>query len=105
MNDKNFVTKPTLAPFSEFNNILNGGWDKGVLTHNGPTVQKLEKEVNNFLNIDNTVAVTNGTIALQIAIKALNIKGEIITSPFSWIASVLQYSEGCTPVYVDDLET
>jgi len=106
-DNKIFVTKPTLAPFSEFNNILNGGWDRGVLTHNGPLVQKLEKEVNNFLNIDNTVAVTNGTIALQIAIKALNIKGEIITSPFSWIASVsaIQW-EGCTPVYVDaDLET
>ena len=65
------------------------------------------KEINDFLGVDNTVAVTNGTIALQIAIKALSLKGEIITSPFSWIASIAAIQwEGCKPVYVDaDIDT
>ncbi|MDC1145876.1 DegT/DnrJ/EryC1/StrS family aminotransferase [Candidatus Marinimicrobia bacterium] len=108
MKNKNiYVTKPTLAPFSEYTNILRTGWESGVLTHNGPLVQKLEKNINDFLGINSTVAVTNGTIALQIAIKALSLKGEIITSPFSWIASIAAIQwEGCKPTYVDaDIDT
>ena len=107
MQNKNICNKPTLAPFSEYNNILSSGWENGILTHNGPLVQRLEKEINDFLGVDNTVAVTNGTIALQIAIKALSLKGEIITSPFSWIASIAAIQwEGCKPVYVDaDIDT
>ncbi|NIK91376.1 DegT/DnrJ/EryC1/StrS family aminotransferase [Mangrovimonas sp. CR14] len=101
-NNPIFVTKPTLAPLEEFTEILNGVWDRGILTHNGPLVQELEQEVCKKLNINHFVAVTNGTIAIQMAIKALGVKGEIITTPFTWVAtlSAIQW-EGCTPVFCD----
>ena len=70
-------------------------------------MQQLEKELIQTLKIKNFVAVTNGTIALQMAIKALRLKGEIITTPFTWVATVsaIQW-EGCTPIFCDiDPET
>ncbi|MDD4429584.1 MAG: DegT/DnrJ/EryC1/StrS family aminotransferase, partial [Paludibacter sp.] len=89
MNDKPiYVTQPSLAPLDEYMKILQGVWERGILTHNGPLVQQLEKDLCEKLNIPNFVAVSNGTIALQMAIKALELKGEIITTPFTWIATV-----------------
>ncbi|MEX2428346.1 MAG: DegT/DnrJ/EryC1/StrS family aminotransferase [Bacteroidales bacterium] len=95
-----FVTQPSLAPLEEYMEILKGVWDRGILTHNGPLVQQFEKDICHKLEIENFVAVSNGTIALQMAIKALGLKGEIITSPFTWIATVSAIMwEGCTPVF------
>ena len=108
MNDKPiYVTKPSLPPLEEYIEILRGVWDRGILTHNGPLVQKFEKDLATKLNINNFVAVTNGTIAIQMAIKALELKGEIITTPFTWIATISAIKwEGCTPVFCDiDPET
>lgn len=108
MNDKPiYVTQPSLAPLNEYMKILEGVWERGILTHNGPLVQQLEKDLCGKLNIPNFVAVSNGTIALQMAIKALELKGEIITTPFTWIATVSAIKwEGCTPVFCDiDPET
>ena len=102
-----YVTMPTLAPLNEVNELLQGVWQSGVMTHNGPLLQKFEKEVRDWHGAQYHTVVVNGTIALQMAIKALELKGEIITTPFSFIAttSAIQY-EGCTPVYVDiDPET
>jgi dTDP-4-amino-4,6-dideoxygalactose transaminase len=108
MNEKPiYVTQPSLAPLDEYMKILQGVWERGILTHNGPLVQQLEKDLCEKLNIPNFVAVSNGTIALQMAIKALELKGEIITTPFTWIATVSAIKwEGCTPVFCDiDPET
>jgi len=82
-------------------------WDSGIMTHNGPLVQQFEKEVQAFLGCSNLVACTNGTIALQMAIRALGLKGEIITTPFTFIATISSIMwERCTPVFVDiDPET
>jgi dTDP-4-amino-4,6-dideoxygalactose transaminase len=105
-----YVTQPSLAPLDEFTEILRGVWDRGILTHNGPLVQQLEAELCTKLQIPNCVAVSNGTIAIQMAIKALGLSGtngEIITTPFTWIATIsaIQW-EGCVPVFVDiDPET
>lgn len=97
-----YVTQPSLPPLEEYTQLLESVWDSGILTHNGPLVQKLEKELCNKLNIDNFLTVTNGTIAIQMAIKALELKGEIITTPFSWIATVSAIKwEGCTPIFCD----
>jgi len=108
MSDKPvFVTQPSLAPLKEYTELLKGVWERGILTHNGPLVQQLEKELCHTLDLKHFVAVSNGTIALQMAIRALNLKGEIITSPFTWVATVsaIQW-EGCTPVFADiDPET
>lgn len=97
-----FVTQPSLAPLEEFTALLKGVWERGILTHNGPLVQQLENEIRNKLSLKHFVAVSNGTIAIQMAIKALEIKGEIITTPFTWVAtlSAIQW-EGCTPVFCD----
>lgn len=108
MKNKNiFVTMPSLAPLSEVNTLLEGIWERGIMTHNGPLVQRFEKEAAAFLKVKNMVAVTNGTIAIQMAIKALKLKGDIIMTPFTFIATLSSIIwEGCNPVFVDiDPET
>jgi len=106
-NNPIYVTQPTLAPLDEFVDLLKGVWERGILTHNGPLVQQLEKEISKKLNLNNFVAVSNGTIAIQMAIKALELKGEIITTPFTWIATISAIKwEGCEPIFCDiDPET
>lgn len=102
MKNPVYVTQPSLAPLAEYNEILQGVWERGILTHNGPLVQQFEKELSKKIEIKNLVSVTSGTIALQMAIKALELKGEIITTPFTWIATVSAIMwEGCTPVFAD----
>jgi dTDP-4-amino-4,6-dideoxygalactose transaminase len=97
------VTMPSLAPLTEFAEILKGVWERGILTHNGPLVQQFEREISRKLDLPGFVAVANGTIAIQMALKALGITGgEIITTPFTWVAtlSAIQW-ERCTPVFCD----
>ena len=98
---------PTLAPLEEVNELMKGIWVSGIMTHNGPLVQRFEKECADFLGVPNLVSCTNGTIGLQMAIRALRLKGEIITTPFTFIATINSILwEGCTPVFVDiDPET
>ncbi|MCC6600412.1 MAG: DegT/DnrJ/EryC1/StrS family aminotransferase [Crocinitomicaceae bacterium] len=102
-----YVTMPSLAPLEEYTELLKGVWERGILTHNGPLVQQLEREICAKLELDNFVVVANGTIAIQMAIRALALSGEIITSPFTWVATVSAIKwEGCTPVFCDiDPET
>jgi dTDP-4-amino-4,6-dideoxygalactose transaminase len=102
-----YVTQPSLAPLEEYVTLLKGVWERGILTHNGPLVQQLEKDICNTVGISNFVSVSNGTIAIQMAIKALELKGEIITTPFTWIATISAIKwEGCEPVFCDiDAET
>jgi dTDP-4-amino-4,6-dideoxygalactose transaminase len=97
-----FVTQPSLAPLHEFTALLEGVWERGILTHNGPLVQQLERDLCKKLGLNHFVAVSNGTIALQMAIKALELKGEIIISSFTWVATVSAIKwEGCTPICCD----
>lgn len=99
------VTQPSLAPLEEFSEILRGVWERGILTHNGPLVQELEREICKEFGLGHFVAVSNGTIAIQMALKALGLSGsggEVITTPFTWVAtlSAIQW-EGCHPVFCD----
>ena len=98
---------PTLAPLDEVNEIMKSIWETGIMTHNGPLVQRFEKEVCEYLHLPQMVSCCNGTLALQMAIKALGKTGEIITSPFPFIATISSIMwEHCTPVFVDiDPET
>ena len=97
-----YVTQPSLAPYEEFVETLRPSWESGILTHNGPLVQKFEKEIAKRLKVKNYVAVSNGTIALQMAIKALGLNGEIIVPAFTWIATVSAIKwERCKPVFCD----
>ncbi len=96
------VTMPFLPRVEELNTFLSKIWESGILTHNGPTVQEFERLLSENIGLMNPVAVTNGTIAIQMAIRALGIKGEIITSPFTWIASISAIIwEGSAPVFCD----
>lgn len=101
------VTNPNLAPLHEYVKYLEQIWDTGILTHNGPFLQQFEREIVSHYKVKNFTAVSNGTMALQLAIKALDLQGEIITSAFSWVAtlSAIQW-EKCSPVFCDiDRET
>lgn len=96
------VTKPFLPPKEEYDKYLEGIWKRNWLTNNGPLVNELELELKRYLDINHLLYVSNGTIALQLAIKALGLKGEIITTPFSYVATTSSIVwEGCTPVFVD----
>lgn len=101
------VTKPFLPKSQEYGEYINSIWERQWLTNNGPLVNELELKLKNYLNIKHLLYVSNGTIALQIAIKALELKGEIITTPFSFIATANSIVwEGCSPVFADiDRET
>ena len=96
------VTKPFLPALEEYNKYLKKIWDLQWVTNHGPLVQELEKELGEYLGVKHLLFVNNGTIALQIAIKALAPKGEIITTPFSYVATTNSILwEGCTPVFAD----
>ncbi len=96
------VTKPFLPPSSEYKELLDGVWERNWLTNNGPLVQQLEAELKEFLGVSHVHFVTNGTIALQLAIKALDLHGEIITTPFSYVATTSSIVwENTTPVFAD----
>lgn len=103
MDEKSiYVTQPSLPKLEDYMELLKGVWERGILTHNGPLVQKFEKDLCTTLGIRNFVAVNNGTMAIQMAIKALELKGEIITTPFTWIATISAIKwEGCKPVFCD----
>ncbi len=96
------VTKPFLPPQNEYNKYLLDIWQRNWLTNNGPLVNELELRLKEYLNLNHLLFLTNGTIAIQIAIKAMKLKGEIITTPFSYVATTSSIVwEGCTPVFVD----
>ncbi|MDQ3842564.1 MAG: DegT/DnrJ/EryC1/StrS family aminotransferase [Bacteroidota bacterium] len=96
------VTKPFLPPIEEYQSLVKNIWQREWLTNNGPLVNEFELRLKEVLNLDHLLFVSNGTIALQIAIKALGLKGEIITTPFSYVATTSSIVwEGCVPVFVD----
>lgn len=98
------VTLPFLPPREEYDRYLDGIWNRNWLTNNGPLVNELELSLKEHLGVPHLLFVGNGTIALQLAIKALELQGEIITTPFSYVATTSSIAwEGCTPVFVDIL--
>jgi dTDP-4-amino-4,6-dideoxygalactose transaminase len=101
------VTKTFLPPVEDYLEQIKRIWNNNHLTNHGPLVNELENKIKEFLGVKYFFLVTNGTVALQIAIKALNLSGEIITTPFSYVATTSSIVwEGCKPVFVDiDPET
>jgi dTDP-4-amino-4,6-dideoxygalactose transaminase len=96
------VTKPFLPDIEDYLQYVRGIWDRNWLTNNGPLVNDLELKLKDYLGSKHLLYLGNGTIALQIAIKALGLKGEIITTPFSFVATTAAISwEGCEPVFAD----
>ena len=96
------VTRPFLPAQEVYNEYLSGIWQRQWLTNMGPLASDLELKLKAHLNLKHVLFVTNGTIALQMAIKALGLSGEIITTPFSFVATTSSIVwEGCRPVFVD----
>ena len=96
------VTKTFLPPINEYIEYLEKIWESNWITNQGPLSEELESRLKDFLNVDNLLLVSNGTIALQLAIKALALKGEIITTPYSYVATTNSILwENCTPVFCD----
>ena len=96
------VTKTFLPPLEEYSAILKRAWDAGWITNRGALVKELEEKLKAYLKVHNIIVMTNGTLPLQIAIKALGLTGEIITTPFSYVATTSSIVwENCIPVFVD----
>jgi dTDP-4-amino-4,6-dideoxygalactose transaminase len=96
------VTKTFLPPFEDYQAKLQQIWKSGWLTNNGQFENELTIKLGQYLGISHIELVANGMLALQLAIKVLDLKGEIITTPFSYVATTTAIVwEGCTPVFVD----
>jgi dTDP-4-amino-4,6-dideoxygalactose transaminase len=97
------VTKTFLPPKAEYEQYLNQIWENGQLTNQGPLLQRFEQQIKQYLDVENFHFVANGTTALQLALRALDItEGEIITTPFSYVATTSSILwERCEPVFVD----
>lgn len=96
------VARTDLPTLKEYNSYLRVIWKSHWLTNNGPLLQQFESELKKYLKVEYIVPVSNGTLAIQIAIKALDLKGEIITTPFTFAASSTAIIwEHCKPVFAD----
>jgi len=96
------VTKTFLPPLDEYIKYLEKIWETHWVTNQGPLAEDLESKLKEYLNVKNLLLVSNGTIALQLAIKALNLKDEIVTTPYSYVATTNSILwENCTPVFCD----
>jgi len=97
-----YVTKTYLPDFQKYTETLRRAWEKGWITNNGELVQELEDRLKKYLGVRHLFFCSNGTIVLQMALKAYDIKGEVITTPFSYVATTNSILwEGCTPIFVD----
>ena len=102
MNKNIFVTQPYLPPLEEFIPYLKKIWESKNLTNCGPFHQQLEKELCEYLGVEHLALFTNGTIALITALQSLRITGEVITTPYSFVATSHSLLwNGIKPVFVD----
>jgi dTDP-4-amino-4,6-dideoxygalactose transaminase len=102
VKEKIFVTKTYLPPIDLYTGYLKKIWKNNWITNHGQFSLQLEKRLKNFLGVKNLILVSNGTVALEIAIKALGIKKEIITTPFSYVATTSSIVwTNCKPVFAD----
>ena len=103
MNEKQItVTAPLLPDLDEFNVLLREIWDSKWITNNGSFHKQLEKELAEYLKVPYISLFTNGTLPLLTALQALRITGEVITTPYSFVATTHSiWWNGCKPVFVD----
>jgi len=96
------VTKTFFPPIEDYQNQVQRIWDNQWLTNRGALVLELEDKLKEYLSVSNILLLNNGTIPIQIALKVLGNGGEIITTPFSYVATTAAIVwENCTPVFVD----
>lgn len=97
-----YVTRPSLPPLEEFTDLLGQIWESRVLTNGGPFHQEFERTLAKHLGVEHLALFTNGTIALVTALQALRITGEVITTPYSFVATAHSLLwNGIKPVFTD----
>ncbi|HZM05600.1 MAG TPA: DegT/DnrJ/EryC1/StrS family aminotransferase [Candidatus Saccharimonadales bacterium] len=97
-----YVTRPFLPPLADFTQGLQEIWSSEWLTNNGPVLQRFQKELCDYFNTSNVCLFNNGTLALQIALQGLQVSGEVITTPFTFVATThALYWNKIRPVFVD----
>lgn len=97
-----YVTQPFLPPLEEFLPYLEQIWQNKILTNGGPFHQQLEQELCKYLGVEHIALFTNGTIALVTALQSLRVTGEVITTPYSFVATSHSLLwNGIKPVFVD----
>ncbi len=97
-----YVTKPFLPSLEAFTQGLEEIWDNQWLTNNGPIVKRYTNELSNYFETDNVCLFTNGTLALQIGLQGMGIAGEVITTPFTFVATThALFWNKIRPVFVD----
>jgi dTDP-4-amino-4,6-dideoxygalactose transaminase len=102
MKNNIFVTKPFVPPLSEFTPYLESIWENKVLTNGGPFHQELEQKLCQYLGVNHICLFSNGTLGLITALQALRITGEVITTPYSFVATAHSLLwNGNKPVFVD----
>ena len=100
--EQTFVTRPYLPPLEEFIPYLEQIWENKWLTNDGPFHQQFEEALARYLGVPHLALVTNGTLALVTALQALRITGEVITTPYSFVATAHSlFWNGIKPVFVD----
>lgn len=101
-DDPIYVTRPFLPPLEELTPLLSQIWDSRVLTNGGPFHRQFETALAAHLGVDNLALFANGTLALVTALQALRITGEVITTPYSFVATAHSLLwNGIRPVFVD----
>lgn len=101
-DDPIYVTRPHLPPLDEFMPYLQKIWDNRILTNGGPFHQQLERALCDYLGVEHLALFSNGTLALVTALQALRITGEVITTPYSFVATAHSLLwNGIKPVFVD----
>ena len=97
-----FVTRPLLPPLQHMTTKMSDIWESQWLTNNGEQQQQLEQALKDYLNVDHLSLFTNGTLALLLGLKSLELTGEVITTPFTFPATVQALDwNGLTPVFCD----
>lgn len=101
-NKKITVTKTFLPSQEDYNLFLKRAWEKSWITNRGELVIELENKIKDYLNVQNILITNNGTIPIQIALQLLANKGEVITTPFSYVATTSSIIwQNCKAVFVD----
>lgn len=87
MKNDIYVTRPWLPDFDEYAEVLRSSWESGTITNNGPLARQLEKELCAYLGVEHASLVCNGAMGLSVALEALEVKGSVITTPFTFAAT------------------
>ncbi|MBQ7943968.1 MAG: DegT/DnrJ/EryC1/StrS family aminotransferase [Lachnospiraceae bacterium] len=102
MDEKIFVTKAFMPPIEEYVAEIQGLWDTHIITNMGAKHKELEKKLNEYLQVKNISLMVNGHMALELAIQAMNLSGEVITTPFTFASTTHAIvRNGLTPIFCD----